>query len=495
MSTAVQAQQAEMMIERGQPVRAHVSIRRRLLITINAIMLLGLGVLMVVDYYWTLSARLNDRRQALDEEAQLLMPAIQAIGPQQLDRVQHVINRACTRMRGSTSPGHHIAVIFEGKGVLHAQTRWRHSPALAQTMMAAVKSPQRRAPIDEDMILVGTARQDGVRILVSEYAGNIRHSAQEQLLWRLAGLTALGLAVTVVVNLALLRLVNKPLRSLVATVREIAAGNLGVQAPDLVGVELRFLAEEISAMSRSLADAQGRQVAQLEKARRIQANLLPPLDRLQSVGVHSAYEPSEDVGGDIFDVRAWSGHQLVVCVGDATGHGVPAAMSAAMLKTLFNQAACRPASPAAILDEMNRGFGAVSLSGDFATMAVAVLDRDAGRISFASAGHENAYLISDGRVELLASTGMLMGVEERIDCTVEQRAVKKGDMLVLLTDGVTEAARADGTRLGRSRLEALLREHAMDVPAVLVQSVLRQVESHRAGKGADDDVTVVVVMV
>jgi serine phosphatase RsbU (regulator of sigma subunit) len=495
MSTAVQPRQAEVAVDRGVPVRAHISIRRRLLITINAIMLLGLGVLMVVDYYWTISVRLSDRREALDEEAQLLMPAIQAMGLQQLDRVQQLINRACMRMRYSTSPGHHIAVIFEGKAVLHAQTRWRHSPALAQTMLDAVKSPQRRARLDQDMILVGTARQGGVRILVSEYAANIRYSAREQLLWRLAGLTVLGLAVTVVVNLALLRLVNKPLRSLVSTVRAIASGKLGIQAPDLVGVELRFLAEEISAMSRSLADAQAHQVAQLEKARRIQANLLPPSDRLQSVGVHSVYEPSEDVGGDIFDVRAWSGHQLVVCVGDATGHGVPAAMSAAMLKTLFNQAACEPVSPVAILDEMNRGFGAVSLSGDFATMAVAVLDRNAGRISFASAGHENAYLISDGRVEPLASTGMLLGIEDRIDCTVEQRSVKPGDMLVLLTDGVTEAASADGTRLGRSRLEAMLREHAMDVPVVLVQSILREVESHRGGTRADDDVTIIVVRV
>lgn len=155
-----------------------------------------------------------------------------------------------------------------------------------------------------------------------------REHQTEQHSHRVADLTA-------IVNLVLLHLVTRPIGCLVATVRRIGDGDLAITPRRSMTTELDDLALEIGAISQSLAKADEYRRHQMAKARRIQHHLMPRADHLESMGIYHVHLPADDVGGDFFDVKIINDHCLAVYIGDVTGHGVPAAMSATMLKTLF----------------------------------------------------------------------------------------------------------------------------------------------------------------
>ncbi len=470
-----------------------MSIRAKLLLTVNAVFLVGLSGLLLLDYQRSLAERLRDKQVAMSEEAALILPAVSALHDQGLDAVQAYIDRACAQMQDALSPGHHIAVRL-GDMVLQARTHHRASPAFAHAMQLAATSSDHSAKVDDRMILVGSRGDDTVRVYVSEFTSNVRRAARIQAISRGVGIGLVGLLGAGVVNLLLLRLVTRPIDRLVRTVRRIGGGDLGIVPQRFTTAELDYLANEIGNMSRSLAEADQHRAQQLAKARRIQQNLLPHPDALKSVGIHHVHMPAEDVGGDFFDVRVIDEHRLVMCIGDVTGHGVPAAMSASMLKTLFQHGTAEPANPAAALAEINHRFHAVTLDGDFATMFMAVVDWHEGRLTYASAGHEFGYLVRPGgHIDKLGATGLLLGIEPDADCELVHLDLHQGDAIVLLTDGLVETMSPTGKLLGRSAIMEVLVKIGERPADEIAASLIELAEVHRDGLPQQDDMTLAIL--
>ena len=477
----------------GASAKRARSVRFQLLFAVSAILLAGLLSLLVLDYARERRQRLHDRQVALSEEANLLLPIVSELQSQGTRAVQEYLDRACRRVQDATSPAHHLAV-RTGQKLLQARTHGSVSPTVLQVAREGEPGASGRAEVGGRLILIGSAGSGELRVWVSEYADEILAASRWQLLTRSLGMGIFGLLVTGVTSVVIVRLVSRPVEQLAATVRRIGRGELQAVAEPTGGAEFQFLAREINAMGAALDAAERQRRRQMEKARRVQTRLCPSTGPLTGWSVASIYEPADEVGGDLIDVRPVAERRLVVCIADVTGHGVAAAMGAAVLKMLFDTALQQhPDDPAGMLQFINERFSVLSLEEDFASMLIALLDQGAASVTYASAGHDPAYLIGPDDMRLLESTGPLLGIDPAASWQAATAQLTPGDRLVLVTDGWAESASMEGARFGRERLQTLLALSGSEVPERTAQRAAEQTAFWRAHRPASDDLSMLVI--
>lgn len=469
------------------------SVRFRLLAAVNTAIVLLLGVFLIVDYRQEIAARVAEKHVALEEETKTLLPAVSRMRPYGQAAVQRYIDDVCGRMQDSLSPGHHIAVELNGT-VLQAVAHHRASAAIFDAMQQAATSPSHRARVGKEELVVGSTRQAGTVVYVSEYMSNLRRTARGQILRRLPRIVLLVLVTVMVVNLVFLRMAARPLRKLVAAVRRIAQGEFGLQTGPFASEEFDQLAAAVNSMSSSLAEHQRRRQSEMDRARSIQEQLLPGEVDVPGLQLAHFYRPAEDVAGDYYDIIALPSGACLVTVADVTGHGVPAALSAAMLKAYLQDASEHHDDPGDILRFLNHRLTGIAQTDNFATMFVAVVDSDRNTLRYASAGHDPGLLLSaDGRVRELPSTGLVLGVLDDADWTTETLAVGPGDRLLLATDGVTEAISPAGELFGRQRLARQFEQCAGQAIDECISRIRHAVAEHCDTRVPTDDITLLAL--
>lgn len=466
------------------------SVRFRLLAAVNAAIFLLLGVFLFLDYRREIDERVAEKHISLEEETKTLLPAVIRIRPHGEEAVRQYVDEVCGRMRDALSPGHHIAVRMDGK-VFQAAAHGRASAEMFQAMQAAAQSPTYRAPVGEEELVVGSSRQGGTAVYVSEYLRNIRRSARAQVLRRLPRIVVLLVVTAVVVNAVFLRMAARPLRQLVDTVRNIGEGKLGVQAGPFASSEFSYLAEAVNSMSRSLAEVEERRREEMSRARRIQQQLQPDETDVPGLTFARLYQPAEDVAGDHYDLVRLEDGTWLVAIADVTGHGVPAALSAMMLKAFLLDGAGHHSDPGEILGFINHRLAVVCRTENFATMFVARWDSEAKTLQYANAGHESGLLLrSGGGLEELPSTGMVLGVMEEAAWETRTLTIGPGARLLLVTDGATEAMNQRGELFGRRRLADTFKASKDVGMDDAVHMIGHAVAEHRAGRAQTDDLTV-----
>ncbi len=457
------------------------TIRFQLLSAVNVTIAVLVTAFLVFDYRRELGERLDQKRNALDEEAKTLAPGILLVRQQGTNAVQQYIDTVCAEMQDSISPGHHIAVRM-GTETLQARAHHRASPALLKTLEAAVQTPSRRARFEDTELVVGVFARDDATVIVSEKLSDVKRSVRKGLVWRIAAHILMALAIAAVVNLVLWRVVTHPLKQLITTVDTIGRGNLGVQTGAFGSAEFNYLAAAVNLMSSSLAAADGERAIHMARARQIQQHLLPGHCDVPGLRIAHRFSPAGDVAGDYYDVLGLPDGSCLVCVADVVGHGVPAAMSATVLKAQLLTA------PHDVLRFINKRFAVVSLAEDFATMVAVRLDLLTNNLEYASAGHGSAWLIDYGALEprALASTGLVLGIDETAIWEQKRFAIAPGTRLLLVTDGVTETVNAQGELFGDQRLARLLTDCQSLSVEVAVQRMEEALAGFRDGKQTDD---------
>ena len=237
--------------------------------------------------------------------------------------------------------------------------------------------------------------------------------------------------------------------------------------------------------------------AELRLALEVQRKWQPPVDlRLGACRVTARSRQAAEVGGDLFDAVVLDDTVVAVLVGDVPGKGLQAAFMVPALLLLFRSELKRGASPAGLLERMNRvlaGLRAESLAAVGVTLGIGLLDVEAGEMRYAGAGHPAPYLAMPGaRPRQLDSSSLPLGMspEESYRETVFRLA--PGERFVLYTDGVIEDAGPDGEMYGFDRLEAELADWPDDVPAAdWMERLLDGQESREASRR--DDRTLLVV--
>jgi sigma-B regulation protein RsbU (phosphoserine phosphatase) len=232
---------------------------------------------------------------------------------------------------------------------------------------------------------------------------------------------------------------------------------------------------------------------ELETARQIQQSILPKeVPSLPGLAVAAHYDSMTEVAGDLYDFVLTPSGQLGILVADVSGHGVPAAIVASMVKIALAVQGGEVADPGAVLTRMNHAlFGRFEKA--YVTAVFALVDPAAGTLTYASAGHPSPLLRrGDGRVESLDERGIVLGfMPDATYSTAVVRGLAPGDRVVFYSDGITEAARGEEF-FGDSEFQRLL---ATSQTQTADEFITTLVDAARRWVGADfaDDVTLVVV--
>jgi sigma-B regulation protein RsbU (phosphoserine phosphatase) len=236
---------------------------------------------------------------------------------------------------------------------------------------------------------------------------------------------------------------------------------------------------------------------QLREARSIQVSLLPaepPIFKGYDLAGHSI--PADEVGGDIFDFPLVDEHLLGLAVGDASGHGLPAALQARDVVTGLRMGVERDLKITAVLRRLNRVIHDSGLTSRFVSLFYGELE-SSGTFVYCNAGHDPVLLVRpDGGYEELRSTGIVMGPLKDAEYRRELIHVRPGDLLILYTDGVVERLDASGEHeFGSARLVETVGRHVeqttefTDVPL----QVLEEVKAFGGDQPWNDDATIVLV--
>jgi serine phosphatase RsbU (regulator of sigma subunit)/anti-sigma regulatory factor (Ser/Thr protein kinase) len=232
---------------------------------------------------------------------------------------------------------------------------------------------------------------------------------------------------------------------------------------------------------------------ELQVAALIQQTLLPKqLPSINGWHVDAFYRPARAVGGDFYDFIDLGGDRLGVVVGDVTDKGVPAALVMATCRSMLRAAALRHDSPTAVLADVNDGLVPEIPPAMFVTCLYAIIDTAAGELVFANAGHNLPYVrTGDGVVELRA-TGMPLGLMPGMEYEEKTYRLQPGDLMVLTSDGITEAHSSEGEMYGFSRLMGKVAAKVKDDD--MVTALVSDLEKW-TGPDAEqeDDITLVVV--
>jgi len=431
----------------------------------------------------------------LEDEALTLMPAVLRLRHHGLQDLQQYIDAVCGQMQNAHSPGHHIAVRL-GEVTLQATAHHRASPQMLQAMIRASQAPDRRTRMGSTELIVGTHELQDATVYVSESLEVARRSLRGDLLRRFAGFLVLAVVGAIVVNLMLDRMVTRPLNRLVRIVREIAHGNFEQQNTWFQSVEFNYLGKEVHAMAASLSAAQRYRAIQMARASEIQRNLLPRDREISGLTVGHLFQPADDIGGDFYDIVHLPSGAVLFCVADVAGHGIPAAMTATVLKSLLLTATEQFDTPVEMLSSINRQYTKVAHSDDFVTMLLVRIDVASHQLTYASAGHEMAWLRNGtNETQVLISTGLVLGVLENASWTSQTLEIATGDRLLMVTDGVTENRSPQGSLFGRPQAGAIL-DHCVGLSVEeTVDKIDQLLTDFREANSPCDDITVLLVEV
>jgi phosphoserine phosphatase RsbU/P len=265
-----------------------------------------------------------------------------------------------------------------------------------------------------------------------------------------------------------------------------------VQKPwdnDQVVTTVRTLGERRRTERRATA----RQTRELDEARNIQRGLFPrSIPSFPGWEIAAACEAAAAVGGDTYDVIPIDERRVAVCLGDVAGKGIPAALLAANLQEAVRSAVREGHAPAALCAQVNRSLCTTVPEDRFVTFFVCVIDTADGSVRYCNAGHNPPLLLdADGRCTLLSGGGMVLGVDPRTHYEERRALIAPGGVLVLYTDGITEACDDGGDEFGDVRLGAMLAVDRLRSAAEIRDRLLESLHDFSSERA--DDQTVVVV--
>jgi serine phosphatase RsbU (regulator of sigma subunit) len=300
--------------------------------------------------------------------------------------------------------------------------------------------------------------------------------------------------------------ITSALRVLHRGTRRIAEGDLEATIELPNEDELGDLATSFNEMAaavkkgREEAIARERLESELETARKIQQRLLPHImPEVPGFEIAGTSLPSQQVGGDYFDFLDMGEGQLGIAIADVSGKGIPAALLMANLQASLHAQVIRPAEVGEITSRINDLLVDSTDANMFATFFYGILDRSVSAFTSTNAGHNPPMLLrKDGRIERLETGGLLLGF--MADQEYQQKAVtlEPGDVLVLFTDGITEAVdstletMADNL-FGEDRLIDVIKEYRAATAREVQSAILEALSEFTGSSPQSDDITLVVI--
>jgi sigma-B regulation protein RsbU (phosphoserine phosphatase) len=330
----------------------------------------------------------------------------------------------------------------------------------------------------------------------------------------IAGLFLIIEIVALSMGLALARSITSAIHELFMGTERVRHGDFAHRIDVESNDQLGELAGSFNQMTGSIegllqtAAEKKRLEEELRIARVIQMSLLPrgPLD-VPGLGITALCVPAREVGGDYYDFFHLPGDRLGILIADVSGKGTSAALYMAELKGLVLALSHRYDSPRALLIEVNRIISEHLDSRSFITITYALIDLQEGVMTFCRAGHTPLIFLPGPSstlpaAQVLTPSGMVLGLRidgaaEKFSELLEEERVdlSPGDVIVLFTDGITEAMNPESDLFGESRLSRIVEEHGHLESGELRERIMREVEAFVGSADQHDDMTMILLKV
>lgn len=241
---------------------------------------------------------------------------------------------------------------------------------------------------------------------------------------------------------------------------------------------------------------------ELDVAKSIQTSILPhdfnPLPKYHTFEIFGTMIPAKGVGGDFFDFFPIDDSHLAFTIADVSGKGVPAALFMTMTRGLIRALGQKTRSPLQCFRQLNELIALENDSSIFVTAFYGIIDVKDYLVEFCNAGHNPPYLIAvDGSLRQIGRCeGIALGVmKEDTFFQKKELQMKKGEILLLYTDGVTEAMNIEGKLFQESGLEKILKEHRDKPLRSLLDEVIHAVKQFSGEREQSDDITLLGIKI
>jgi sigma-B regulation protein RsbU (phosphoserine phosphatase) len=229
---------------------------------------------------------------------------------------------------------------------------------------------------------------------------------------------------------------------------------------------------------------------ELELARRIQFSILPKaFPPSNAFRVAARYVPMTSVAGDLYDFLIADDLHAGLLIADVSGHGVPAALIASMVKMAATSQRANADHPAQLMAGMNAALCG-NTQGQFVTAAYVYLDASRRELRYAAAGHPAMLILRGGAVREISENGLLLAAVEHAAYSERILVLEAGDRLLLYTDGLTEARNGQGSLFGEQALAAMLLDSGLLSPDDAADRIIAAVQQW--AKSQDDDLTLLI---
>lgn len=305
--------------------------------------------------------------------------------------------------------------------------------------------------------------------------------------------------------------ITKPLRRLTAAAGEISRGGLDTPLPipelrdeigELIGSfeNMRQSLKEYIAYLKETTSVKERMESELKIGHTIQMSLLPqvfpPFPDRKEFDLYARIEAAREVGGDLYDFFLMDENTLFFCIGDVSEKGVPAALFMAITKTLMKASAVPDADPALILSRINNGLCKDNKELMFCTMICGLLDLRTGECLYSNAGHNPPIVMRAGRNPewLDLPKGSVLGIYENAAYATRKLVLNPEDMLLLYTDGITEAIGGGGELYSPERLISNIRTAGITSPEQAIKHIMESIQAFSGESPQSDDITMMALL-
>jgi len=230
-------------------------------------------------------------------------------------------------------------------------------------------------------------------------------------------------------------------------------------------------------------------------AAKIQMDLLPRSNPgLQGYDIFARTIAAQSIGGDYFDFISKSDGRMALCLGDVSGKGLPASLLMANLQATLRGQTLVSQQPSECLLRSNKLLFESTSPEKFATLFYGVLDTKLHCMHYSNAGHDWPILIGkNNSIQRLKTGGLMLGLIQQAEYEDEEIPIQLGDVLVIQSDGVSEAMNSNNQQFSEERLQALILEHKERTAEEIIDTVVKEVRKHAGAHPQSDDITIMVI--
>lgn len=317
-------------------------------------------------------------------------------------------------------------------------------------------------------------------------------------------LTLFGVMLAILFAVLFSGTITRPIKTLTAGVDNISKGNFAYRVEVKTKDELKVLADAFNKMAADLDVStkamvyKERVAKELEIAAKIQTQLLPKvIPSMPSLDVAAGLLPAEEIGGDCYDFIKTDNDNLLMYLGDVTGHGVPSGIVVSIANALIYNFSADP-SIRDMLIKVNRILKEKTTSNMFMTLVALRWNEIEKKLKFVNAGHEQMvyYKASDKSITLTPPGGLALGMMKDIGQLLVERemSMEAGDVLVVYSDGIPECWRNDKEMFGMEKLKETVQMYGeLPTASRIHDAIIKEVKDYAAGYKQMDDITLIVL--